>query len=152
MLDINYDKENGGWQAPIIKKNEPFMLDPANTTLQYSIECFEGMKAYITVDNKVTLFRPEMNFKRMNNSHKQLGIPTFDGNEATECLKELIKLEKDWIPNRPMHSLYIRPTSIAMDNKLGLSTVNKSKTFVVLCPVGPYYPRGFQPVKLYCDT
>ena len=70
MLDINYDKENGGWQAPIIKKNEPFMLDPANTTLQYSIECFEGMKAYITVDNKVSLFRPEMNFKRMNNSHK----------------------------------------------------------------------------------
>lgn len=101
------------------------------------------MKAYITVDKRVTLFRPDMNFKRMNLSHKQLGLPAFDINEMTECLKELVKIEKDWIPDRPMHSLYIRPTSICMDNKLGLSSVKKSKTFIVLCPVGPYYPRGF---------
>lgn len=39
-----------------------------------------------------------------------------------------------------------------MDNQIGLSTINKMKTYVVLSPVGPYYPRGFVPVKLYCDT
>jgi len=39
-----------------------------------------------------------------------------------------------------------------MDNKLGLGRVTKSKTFIILSPVGPYYPRGFVPVKLYCDT
>lgn len=69
-----------------------------------------------------------------------------------ECTKKLIEVEKDWIPERPMHSLYLRPTSISMDNRLGLSRINKSKTFVVLSPVGPYYPRGFVPVKLFCDT
>ena len=26
------------------------------------------------------------------------------------------------------------------------------KTFVCMSPVGPYYQRGFVPVKLYCDT
>lgn len=88
----------------------------------------------------------------MNTSHKQLGMATFDPDQYVECLKELIKIEKDWIPDRPMHSVYIRPTSISMDNKIGLSSVKKSKTYVVLSPVGPYYPRGFQPVKLYCDT
>ena len=51
-----------------------------------------------------------------------------------------------------MHSLYIRPTSICMDNRLSMSKVEKMKTFVILSPVGPYYPRGFVPVKLYCDT
>jgi len=152
MLEIDYDMENGGWQKPVIKPNEPFMLDPANATLHYSIECFEGMKAYVTVDNKVSLFRPEKNFERMNSSHRQLGFPQFDNHEMTECLKEIIKMEKAWIPNRPLHSLYIRPTSICMDNMLGLSSVRKSKTFIILCPVGPYYPRGFVPVKLYCDT
>ena len=70
----------------------------------------------------------------------------------TECLKELIKIEKDWIPDQPLHSIYIRPTSICMDNRLGLSSVQKMKTFIVLSPVGPYYPRGFVPVKLFCDT
>jgi branched-chain amino acid aminotransferase len=98
MLECNFDMANGGWQPPLIKSNEPFMLDPANATLQYSIECFEGMKAYITVDNKVTLFRPDMNFKRMQISHRQLGMPGFDIHEMTECLKELVKIEKDWIP------------------------------------------------------
>ena len=63
-----------------------------------------------------------------------------------------IEIEKDWIPDRPMHSLYLRPTSISMDNRLGLSQIKKSKTFVILSPVGPYYPRGFVPVKLFCDT
>ena len=53
MIDCDYDKDNGCWKNPVIKANEPFMLDPANATLQYSIECFEGMKAYVTVDKKV---------------------------------------------------------------------------------------------------
>jgi branched-chain amino acid aminotransferase len=69
-----------------------------------------------------------------------------------DLVKALIDLERDWIPNRPDHSLYIRPTSISMDDNIGMSSVSKMKTFVVLSPVGPYYPRGFVPVKLYCDT
>lgn len=98
------------------------------------------------------LFRPDKNFERMNISHTQLGFPEFSTSEAVACLKELVKIEKDWIPRRPMHSLYVRPTSICMDNRLSLSKVEKSKTFIIFSPVGPYYPRGFTPVKLYCDT
>lgn len=51
-----------------------------------------------------------------------------------------------------MHSIYIRPFSITMDNKIGINQINKMKTMVILSPVGPYYPRGFVPIKLYCDT
>merc|ERR1719223_27896 len=69
-----------------------------------------------------------------------------------DATSKLIDIERDWIPNRPNHSLYLRPTSIAMDNRLGITGIKKMKTFVVLSPVGPYYPRGFVPVKLYCDT
>lgn len=58
MLEIDYDIENGGWRNPVIKPNEPFELDPSNATLHYSIECFEGLKAYVTHDNKVNIFRP----------------------------------------------------------------------------------------------
>lgn len=39
-----------------------------------------------------------------------------------------------------------------MDNNLGIGNIEKMKTFIVLSPVGPYYPKGFVPVKLYCDT
>jgi branched-chain amino acid aminotransferase len=39
-----------------------------------------------------------------------------------------------------------------MDNELGIKQVTKCKTFIVLSPVGPYYPRGFVPVNLFCDV
>jgi branched-chain amino acid aminotransferase len=154
MLEIDYDRKNGGWQKPIIKSVEPFELDPANATLHYSIECFEGAKAFVKKEDssRVIMYRINKNFERMNTSHKQLGFPLFDVEEMVKCTSKLIDIERAWIPNRPNHSLYLRPTSICMDNKLGLSTISKMKTFVILSPVGPYYPRGFVPVKLYCDT
>lgn len=151
MMEVDFDLHNGGWQAPKIKPNEPFMINPANATLHYSIECFEGAKAYKTVDRKVIMFRADENFRRMNQSHLQLGIPTFDRFEMLECCRRLVEVEKDWIPEKPGHSLYLRPTSICMDDRLGLSKVTKAKTFIILSPVGPYYPRGFVPVRLYCD-
>jgi|Transcript_3470 branched-chain amino acid aminotransferase len=152
MLEVDFDLRNGGWQPPVIKPNAGFKLDPSNATLHYAIECFEGSKAYRTVDDKVIMFRADENFKRMNQSHLQLGIPTFDRFQMLECCRRLVEVEKDWIPNKPLHSLYLRPTSICMDNRLGLSRVTKAKTFIIMSPVGPYYPRGFVPVKLFCDT
>ena len=88
----------------------------------------------------------------MNSSHKQLALPAFDPNEMVECLKKLMEVEKDWIPKRDMHSLYIRPTSISMENTFEIGAHKKAKVFIVNSPVGPYYPRGFVPVKLLCDT
>ena len=127
---------------------------PSNGTLNYSIECFEGAKAFVkrSDPSKVIMYRINKNYERMNTSHKQLGFPLFNVDEMVEATSKLINLERDWIPNRPNHSLYLRPTSICMDDSIGISRVNKMKTFVIMSPVGPYYPRGFVPVKLYCDT
>jgi len=138
----------------VIKPVEPFELEPSNATLHYAIECFEGAKAFRSKgkEGEVILYRINKNFERMNQSHKQLGFPAFDVDEMVECTKTLIDIERDWIPDRPNHSMYLRPTSIAMDNQIGISQINKMKTFVILSPVGPYYPRGFVPVNLYCDT
>jgi branched-subunit amino acid aminotransferase/4-amino-4-deoxychorismate lyase len=56
---------------------EDFQLDPANATIHYSIECFEGAKAYVHAQDpeKLIMFRINENFKRMNVSHAQLGFP-----------------------------------------------------------------------------
>ena len=98
------------------------MLDPANATLHYSIECFEGAKAYKKEGDPsvVSMFRIDKNFDRMNSSHRQLGFPEFDPNEMMECTRKLIDMDRDWIPAREMHSVYIRPFSIAMDNRIGI--------------------------------
>ncbi len=62
-----------------------------------------------------------------------------------------MKIEKDWIPNKKGYSLYVRPAAIGTQPALGLATSHMSKLFVILSPVGPYYPTGFKPVKLWSD-
>jgi branched-chain amino acid aminotransferase len=51
-----------------------------------------------------------------------------------------------------MHSLYIRPTGISMENSLGVKAPSAVKLFVIMSPVGPYYPAGFKPVSIFCHT
>jgi branched-chain amino acid aminotransferase len=40
---------------------------------------------------------------------------------------------------------------IATDPYLGVGVANKVKLYVITCPVGPYYPTGFKPIKLLAD-
>lgn len=35
---------------------------------------------------------------------------------------------------------------------LGVKAANKAKLFAVISPVGPYFPTGFKPVKMLCNT
>lgn len=48
---------------------------PSSTALHYAQTIFEGMKAYRDDTGKVTLFRPEMNMKRMNDSATRVALP-----------------------------------------------------------------------------
>ena len=123
-------------------------LDPASAVFHYALECFEGMKAYIDAEGHVRLFRPDMNMKRLNNSMKRLLLPEFDGDELLKCLAELIRLDKDWVPTGEGYSLYIRPTGISTQALIGVGIGGKAKFFIILSSVGPYYPEGFNPVKL----
>lgn len=53
----------------------PLTLEPSSTVLHYAQTLFEGMKAYRDEKGKVTLFRPDMNMKRMNNSAERVALP-----------------------------------------------------------------------------
>ena len=72
MLEIDY--LDGKWQAPKISEFHNFKINPMNATLHYAVNLFEGMKAFKTADNKVNMFRTDMNMKRMNNSGKRLTL------------------------------------------------------------------------------
>lgn len=151
MLEIDWDAQSG-WQAPQIRPHGPLTLDPAASALHYGLQAFEGMKAYIDDNGKTRLFRPDMNMKRLNNSAKRLGFPAVDGNEFMECIKKLVLLDKSWIPRADGYSLYLRPTYIATHPFLGVAAPQRVKLYTILSPVGPYYPEGFNPVRLYADN
>ncbi|CAE6469562.1 unnamed protein product [Rhizoctonia solani] len=137
-----------GWGTPTIIPYGPLALDPSCTVLHYAQTVFEGMKAYRDEHNKVTMFRPDMNMKRMNRSAARISLPTFNGDEFLEVIKTLVKLDSHWIPQEPGHSLYIRPTMIGTQRALGVAPPTEALLFVICSPVGPYYKNGFKPVRL----
>jgi branched-chain amino acid aminotransferase len=147
-FEMDYDTSKGGWNNPTIKKFSDFMISPAALVFHYGQAIFEGLKAYKHKDGKVALFRPDENFKRLNRSAARLCMPEVDLEFALSALKELVKLEKDWIPTKEGHSLYIRPLLFAMDPYLGVKAGDHYKLMIMLSPVGPYYPQGFKPVPI----
>ncbi|KAF8649776.1 hypothetical protein AX16_005542 [Volvariella volvacea WC 439] len=151
MLTIPW-KASAGWGVPTIQPYGPLSLEPSATVLHYAQTLFEGMKAYRHDDGKVSLFRPDMNMKRMNNSARRIALPTFNGDALLELIKDLVRLDKHWIPKEPGHSLYIRPTLIGTQRAIGVGPPNEALLFVICSPVGPYYPDGFKPVALYGTT
>ena len=139
-----------GWDTPKIRPYGTFSLDPCASVLHFATECFEGLKAYSAGDS-INLFRPEMNMNRLNRSAVAVGLPTFDGEELLKCIKELVRLESEWIPKKKGYSVYIRPAMIGTHVHVSSSFPKSAKLFVVVLPAGPYFPEGFAPINLYCD-
>jgi len=148
MFNMDYNPDNG-WHNPRIELYTAIEMDPATMVLHYGQAVFEGLKAYKTDSGTVQFFRPKDNFKRLNRSCGMLCIPEFDEGFVFDAMKQLIALEKDWIPSAPETSLYIRPTIIATDPFLGLRASYTYRFFIILSPVGAYYSEGFNPVKIW---
>ncbi|MEM2141968.1 MAG: branched-chain amino acid aminotransferase [Candidatus Thorarchaeota archaeon] len=145
MLIMRY--RNGAWETPEIVPYGPLPLDPATSVLHYGQGIFEGMKAYRR-GRRIFLFRPRDNFERLNRSAERMVMPTIDVDLLLDSLKELLLLERDWIPQDRGTSLYIRPTMIATDARLGVHPSKEYLYFVILSPVGPYFDEGFNPIRV----
>lgn len=150
MFEMDWTKEKGWHDARIVPFG-PVSLDPSCVTLHYAQETFEGLKAYRTDSGKIQLFRPHMNAKRMNHSNDRLCMPQIPEEDFVEAIKELVKVERDWVPHEKDTSLYIRPFTFATEAFLGVHMASAYKFMVIVCPVGAYYPTGLDPVKIMVE-
>lgn len=143
------DYRNGEWQDLRIEPYQHLSLSPATTAIHYGISIFEGMKAYKTADGEVLLFRPEKNAQRLNISAERMCIPEIPEEMFLEALRTLVDLDRDWVPNKPGTSLYIRPFVFATDEYVGIKPADNFKFVIITCPVGAYYSA---PVKVKIET
>ena len=148
MFNMDYNPEQG-WHDARIEPYAPIVMDPATMVLHYGQAIFEGLKAYRVSNGKIQLFRPERNMARFNQSARLVCIPKIDEAFVLRALKKLISIDKEWVPKAPETSLYIRPTIVAMDRCLGVRPSDTYRLFIILSPVGAYYPEGFNPVKIW---
>lgn len=144
MFLMEWD-ENNGWCNARIEKYHALSLEPSCIIFHYGQQAFEGMKAYITPDGRATLFRPMENLSRMVRTSQRLCLPEFDKDFVLNALKELVKLDRNWIPKNEgdnlgkLPALYIRPTMIGIEPTLGLKVSKNVLFYIIMCPVGCYY-------------
>ena len=141
-------QEEKGWYDPRVEPYGPLEMDPAAAVLHYAQAVFEGLKAFRGVDGKVRLFRPQKNIERLNNSARRMCIPPLDPDLALQSIVTLVGVEREWVPRTIGTSLYIRPTIVADEPFLGVRPAKSYIYFVILSPVGAYYPEGMAPVKI----
>lgn len=150
MFIMNYE-ETKGWHNPRIIPYQDFNLDPASVALHYGQAIFEGLKAYRCGDGKIRMFRAMDNMKRLNRSAWRMCMPQVNEQDLHQAIRELVNVEKRWVPEARGTSLYIRPFMIATEAFLGVRPAKEYVLSVILSPVGAYYAEGFDPVKIYVE-
>ena len=146
MFEMDY--ANGAWQAPVIRPLEYLSVHPGNLAWHYGQSIFEGMKASINKDGKPVLFRAEKHIERLNSSARRMCIPEIPEDIFMQAIRQLVVLEKDWIPKADGSALYIRPLVFATDEFIGVRASANYKFLIMCLPVGPYYPK---PVSLKAE-
>jgi branched-chain amino acid aminotransferase len=146
MLEVDY--EDGEWKTVEIKPYQPLLLSPSLASLHYGQAIFEGIKAYKNPQGEARIFRPVENFKRFNISAERMEMPKVPEEIFIEGMKALVKLDANWIPDKPDHSLYIRPFMFSSDEMIGVRPSQKYKFIIILSPTGPYYSS---PMRIYVE-
>jgi branched-chain amino acid aminotransferase len=146
MLEVDY--ANGEWKKAVIRPFQQLNVSPALAAIHYGQAIFEGIKAYKDRDGHPFIFRPFDNFRRFNLSAERMNMPVIPEEIFVEGMRRLVELDKDWIPMKSDHSLYIRPFLFATDEVIGVKSSDTYKFMIILSPTGPYYSA---PMRIYVE-
>ena len=135
------DYIDGEWKNFEIVPYGEIGLSPAISALHYGQAFFEGIKAYKHADGQVTIFRPDKNAIRFNKSAERLCMPTLPEEIFVQSIAAVVDIDRDWVPSKAHHALYIRPFMFATDPYLGVAPSATYKYMVLIGPVGPYFSK-----------
>lgn len=143
------DYKDGHWTSCKIMPYQDLPLSPSLAALHYGQSIFEGLKAQYMENGEISIFRPWENHKRMIASAERMCMPAVPEDIFIGGMRQLIELDKKWIPKNKGASLYIRPFMFASEPFLGVRPSNEYKFIIFTCPVGSYYS---EPVNLKIET
>lgn len=141
--------KNGAWDEGGLTGNAMIEMSECACVLQYAQTCFEGLKAYTTVDGHIVCFRPDLNAARMADSCRRMKMPVFPEEKFVEAIIETVRANAEWVPPYGSGaSLYLRPFMFGIDPIIGVKPANQFQFRVFATPVGPYFKGGAKPLTL----
>lgn len=145
-VESHYSKKTGEWTTPKFIRDPYLRIHGMAPGLNYGQQIFEGMKAFRTPEDKITLFRPQKNAARMAHSADILSIPPVPESVFMEAINAAVSLNAAYIPpNNTGASMYIRPLVFGSSAQLGLNPPQEYTFCVYVLPVGVYH--GVHPVR-----
>ena len=145
---VEYHWKDGSWDQGELK-TEPFInLSIAAECLHYGQAAFEGMKAYRGEDNRIRIFRPEMNARRLMASARRTCMAPVPEELFCEAVERAVRANSEWVPPYGTGAtLYIRPLLLGTGPQIGVAPASEYTFIVMVVPVGAYYKGGLKAVK-----
>ena len=140
---------DGKWDEGKLTTDENIVINECAGVLQYAQTCFEGLKAYTTIDGKIVCFRPDLNAQRMADSCQRMKMPVFPVEKFVEAVSKVVTANADCVP--PYGSgatLYLRPYMFGSNAVIGVKPATEYQFRIFATPVGPYFKSGVKPLTL----
>jgi branched-chain amino acid aminotransferase len=149
MVTIQWSADRG-WHDAQVGAYGPFTLDPATQVFHYAQEIFEGLKAYRQASGPIVAFRPQANAARFNRSAVRMAMPQLPEAAFVRAIDLLVAQDREWVPAREGHSLYLRPFMIATHRGLGVNKPSPSCLFALIAsPAASYFAGNLRPVSVW---
>lgn len=147
ILTCNY--KDGKWGEVESHTDDNLKISAFAGALHYSVECFEGLKAFRGADGKVRIFRPDENAARIARSAHFLGIPAPSEKLFIDMCVRAVKENIEFLPPyESQASMYLRPTLIGTNPQLGVKSSTECMFMMLCAPVGAYTGGNLEAAKV----
>ncbi|KAJ5607791.1 Branched-chain amino acid aminotransferase II [Penicillium hordei] len=141
-VEIHYSHSGENkWSAPQFVASPFIPVHGMAPGLNYGQQVYEGLKAFRhPANDKITIFRPDRNAKRMQYSAEVVSIPPVPEDLFIECVRLAVGVNAEYVPPHDSGAaMYIRPMLFGSSAQLGLSPPDGYTLAVFAMPTGVYH-------------
>ncbi len=139
---------DGVFTTGALTTDKNITIHEGSNVFHYGQAIFEGLKAYKHKDGRVFLFRPEMNYDRLQSGLKRIVAPEISKELFFDAVEQIVKSNVEDIPDYgTQQSLYLRPYVIGHGMNLGVKPSDEYLFSVFCAPVGTYFKGGLEALE-----
>ena len=144
-IESHFSVQTGKWSEPTFVRDPYLRIHGLAPCINYGQECYEGMKAFRTPDNRIAIFRPDQNAERMQTSASYIAIPEVSTEHFLRCVHLAVGLNAEYMPpHEGGGALYVRPMLFGSSAQLGLDPPEEYTFCVYVIATGVYH--GIHPI------
>jgi branched-chain amino acid aminotransferase len=140
---------DAGWHDAELRPFGDIALSPATGGLHYGQIVFEGLKAYRQHDGWIAVFRLAAHATRLRASARRLLLPEPPEALVTDAVTALVRADRDWVPDDPDSSLYLRPLLFGTEPNLALRPARAARLLVMAFATRSIFDNGPRPLRVW---